>query len=372
MATSVINADLIVLPGIDLSNIQNLLHLMYDKNGSDLHLAVNHPPYIRIDGILNAVGTELLTPEKADHLIRSIMTELQNEELNENWEADFGFTLQGKARFRVNVFFERGNISAAFRLIPWEVRTLEDLYMPKTVHYLADLTQGFVVMTGPTGSGKSTTLAAIIEKMNETQNRRIITIEDPIEYMYQRKKSFISQREIGQDTKGWHKALRSAFRQDPEVVLIGEMRDHETIATALTMAETGHLVFSTLHTNSAAQAIDRIVDVFPPHQQNQIKVQLANVLQAVISQRLVALKGGGRRAALEVLVANPAVRNLIREGKSYQIDNVITTSSDLGMITMEQSLVNLIREGKLSVEDAQNYSMKPDEIIKLLRLNKTF
>ena len=372
MATSVINIQSVTLPGVDLSTIKNLLTLVVEKDASDLHLAVGYPPYIRIDGLLTAVGTTILKREDAIRLIKETMSDSYKTKVDTDLEVDYGFGLGELARFRVNAFYERGNIAGSFRLIPSTIKTLEDLKLPKSMSYLSELTQGFVLVTGPTGSGKSTTLAAIIEKINQTQNRHIITIEDPIEYVYTPKKSFISQRELEHDTKDWKVALKSALRQDPEVVLVGEMRDYETISEALTIAETGHLVFATLHTNSAAQSIDRIVDVFPPFQQNQIRVQLANVLQAVVSQRLVALKGGGRQAAIELLIANSAVKNLIRDGKSYQIDNVISTSSEVGMITIEQSLVNLVREGKISVEDAQNYCLRPEEILKLLRLNKTF
>ena len=372
MATSVINTQSKTLPAVDLSTIKNLLNLVVERNASDLHIAIGYPPFIRIDGQLCAVGSTTLTSEQISFFIKETLQGKKAERLEQDLEVDYGFSLGNVARFRVNAFYERGSLAAAFRLIPTKILSLEDLHMPKTMYYLSELTQGFVLVTGPTGSGKSTTLAGIIERINQYQNRHIITIEDPIEYVYSPKKSFISQRELEHDTLNWQVALKSALRQDPEVVLIGEMRDYETIAAALTIAETGHLVFATLHTNSAAQAIDRIVDVFPPHQQNQIRVQMANVLQAVVSQRLVALQGGGRQASLEILIANSAVKNLIREGKSFQIDNVIATSSEMGMITMEQSLVNLVREGKITVEDAQSYSLRPDEILKLLRLNKTF
>ena len=372
MATSVTNIQSVSLPPIDLSTIKNLLNLVVEKNASDLHMAVGYPPFVRIDGLLTAVGSAPLKKEDAVRLIKETMSDSYKTKVDTDLEVDYGFGLGEVARFRVNAFYERGNLAAAFRLIPNQVSTLEQLKLPKPIYYLSELSQGFVLVTGPTGSGKSTTLAAIIEKINESQNRHIITIEDPIEYVYTPKRSFISQRELEHDTKDWKVALKSALRQDPEVVLIGEMRDYETMSEALTIAETGHLVFATLHTNSASQSIDRIVDVFPPFQQNQIKTQLANVLQAVISQRLVPIRGGGRQAALEVMITNSAIKNLIREGKSFQIDNVISTSSELGMITMEQSLVNLVRDGKITVEDAQSYSIKPEEILKLLRLNKTF
>ena len=372
MATSVITSELRYLPPIDLSTVRNILSMVVEKKGSDMHLAVGYPPYIRIDGVLNAVGSIPLTKEDASRLIKETMSEEYRKRVDQDLELDYGFSLGKIARFRVNAFYERGTLAGSFRLIPNQIPTLEQLHMPKSIYYIPELTQGFVLITGPTGSGKSTTLAGIIEKINETQNRHIITIEDPIEYVYTPKKSFISQRELEHDTKNWNIALKSALRQDPEVVLIGEMRDFETISAALTIAETGHLVFATLHTNSAAQSIDRIIDVFPPHQQNQIRVQLANVLQAVVSQKLVSLKNGGREAVTEILIANSAVRNLIREGKSYQIDNVISTSTELGMITLEQSLVNLVREGKITAEEAQSYSLRPEEILKLLKLNKTF
>ena len=372
MATSVISSQSVTLPAVDLSAIQNLLNLVIEKDASDLHIATGYPPFIRIDGILCSIGDKPLTAEQSRQLVFQTMNDSNVKKIEKEYETDYGFSLGNIARFRVNAFYERGNIAGAFRLIPTKIRTLEELDMPKNMSYLADLTQGFVLLTGPTGSGKTTTLAAIIEKINQTQNRHIITIEDPIEYIYTAKKSFISQREIDHDTKDWMSALKSALRQDPEVVLIGEMRDYETISAALTIAETGHLVFATLHTNSASQTVDRIIDVFPPHQQNQIRVQLANVLQAVVSQKLLNLRSGGRKAAVEILIANSAVRNLIREGKSYQIDNVIATSLEMGMLTLEQSLVNMVRRGIITVEEAQSYSLRPEDILKLLKLNKTF
>lgn len=259
------------------------------------------------------------------------------------------------------------NLAGAFRLIPSRIKTIEELLIPQIYHRFGQLKQGLILITGPTGHGKSTTLAAILEDINRTRSVHIVTIEDPIEYVFEGKKALIDQREMNDDTHSWNIALRSALRQDPDVILVGEMRDYETIAAAITLAETGHLVFATLHTNNSAQTIDRIIDVFPENQQAQIRSQLSNILEAVVSQRLVPLDKGGRRAVSEILIANPAVRNLIREGKTHQIDNVIRTSSDIGMVSLERSLVNLIREGVISIERAQEYSVYPEEILRLLK-----
>lgn len=286
-----------------------------------------------------------------------------------NREIDLAYFYQGSqsARFRVNAYFTMKNLAGAFRLIPSRIKTIEELLIPQIYHRFGQLKQGLILITGPTGHGKSTTLAAILEDINRTRSVHIVTIEDPIEYVFEGKKALIDQREMNDDTHSWNIALRSALRQDPDVILVGEMRDYETIAAAITLAETGHLVFATLHTNNSAQTIDRIIDVFPENQQAQIRSQLSNILEAVVSQRLVPLDKGGRRAVSEILIANPAVRNLIREGKTHQIDNVIRTSSDIGMVSLERSLVNLIREGVISIERAQEYSVYPEEILRLLK-----
>jgi twitching motility protein PilT len=277
------------------------------------------------------------------------------------------YAFKDVARFRINAYYERGKPAAAFRLIPSRIRSIEELKLPGVFHQFAKLPQGFVLVTGPTGSGKSTTLAAILQEVNNSRPCHIITIEDPIEYMYPRGVALVDQREMHEDTHSWEIALRSALRQDPDVVLVGEMRDYETISSAITLAETGHLVFATLHTNNAAQTIDRIIDVFPEHQQEQVRTQLSNIVEAVVAQRLVPIQGGGRRAANEILLVTPAVRNLIREGKTHQIDNVIRTSMDMGMKSLEHSLVDLVREGLITVEQAETYAVHPEEIVRLLK-----
>ena len=282
-------------------------------------------------------------------------------------EFDFSFAFGDLGRFRVNAFHERGNLAAALRLIPNEIMTIEQLGLPEVVEKFADYPRGLVLVTGPTGSGKSTTLAALVHKINNERATHIVTIEDPIEFTHKSNKSVIVQREVHYDTYSFAAALRSSLRQDPDVVLIGEMRDLETIAAAITIAETGHLVFATLHTNSAAQSIDRMIDVFPPHQQPQIRSQLSNILMAICSQRLVPTIGGGRIAAAELLIATPAVRNIIREGKSHQLDAVIQTGAEFGMQSMDKTLVNLIHAGTITYDEARNYAIDIEELDRLMR-----
>ncbi len=347
--------------------IEDLLDLTIKRNASDLHLTVDYPPVIRVDGRLSNLGTVDLTDEMCENLIMPILTDTQKNLLKRDKELDLSYTHSSGNRFRINIFYERGHLAGAFRLIPSTIRSIEELGLPPIAHEFAKLSQGLILVTGPTGQGKTTTLASIIKEINELYSRNIITIEDPIEYIFPKAKSIVSQRELEQDTLTWENALRSALRQDPNVVLIGEMRDYETISSAITIAETGHLVFATLHTNSAAQTIDRIIDVFPENQQNQVRSQLASILEGIISQRLLENLLGGRVIATEVLLATPAVRNVIREGKTYQIDNIIQTSGDLGMITLEKSLVKLVREGKITLETAQSVSLRPDEIIRLFK-----
>ncbi len=349
--------------------IQDLLSLTMSKNASDLHIAVGYPPVIRIDGELQEVGERILNPEDAEELIFGVLNDEKKELLEVNREIDFAYTYSGamNARFRVNAFYSMKNLCAAFRLIPARIRTIEELMLPQLYHQFTKLKQGLVLVTGPTGHGKSTTLAALLEDVNRTRFAHIVTIEDPIEYVFEGKKALIDQREMNDDTHSWEIALRSALRQDPDVILVGEMRDYETISATITLAETGHLVFATLHTNSASQTIDRIIDVFPENQQQQVRAQLANILEAVVAQRLIPLEKGGRRAVSEIMLKNSAVGNLIREGKSNQIDNVIRTSSDIGMISLEKSLVNLVREGAISVPKAQEYAVFPEEVLRLLK-----
>ncbi len=348
--------------------IEILLEEVVKKKASDLHLQVGLPPMLRVDGALTPVSAaDVLTEETVETLIFAILDEDQKQILLKDKEFDFSFAFGDLGRFRVNAFHERGNLAAALRLIPSDILTIEQLGLPPIVTKFADYPRGLVLVTGPTGSGKSTSLAALIHKINVEQAKHIITIEDPIEYTHKSKKSVIVQREVHYDTYSFSAALRSSLREDPDVVLIGEMRDLETIASAITIAETGHLVFATLHTNSAAQSIDRMVDVFPPHQQPQIRAQLSNILMAIVSQRLVPAIGGGRIAAAEILVATPAVRNIIREGKTHQLDAVIQTGAEFGMQSMDKTLVGLIHTGGISYDEARNFAVDQDELDRLMR-----
>lgn len=348
-------------------NIHDILDMLVEQNGSDVHILTGMPPTLRVEGELRPIpGAPVLTNDMAESLIFPLMTQEQKDFATVNKEIDFGYSFKDKGRFRINVYHQRGEIAAALRLIPARIRTIDDLQLPPVFHQFTEFRQGLVLVTGPTGEGKSTTLAALIEEINSTRSEHILTIEDPVEFVYSPKKSIISQREINHDTNGWEIALRSALREDPNVVLVGEMRDFETISATITVAETGHLVFATLHTATAAQTIDRIIDVFPSHQQGQVRQQLAASLQAVISQRLIPLAQGGRTAAFEIMLATPAIRNLIREGKTYQIDNVIQTSAESGMMLIETHLLQLVQRGALSVEKAHNYAFRPDEIERLL------
>jgi twitching motility protein PilT len=348
--------------------MQELLQMTVDRNSSDLHLVVGAPPTLRLDGKLTPIAqANVLTNEKAKELVFSLFAPQQKEFFVNNKEIDFSVAFGDKARFRINAYMQRGTCSAALRLIPSKIRSLEELNLPKVVYNLTQLKAGLVLVTGPTGHGKSSTLAAMIEQINQTRAEHIVTIEDPIEYTYTNKQSMISQREMGQDTLSWKIALRSVLREDPDVVLVGEMRDFETIAATLTVAETGHLVFATLHTNSASQTIDRIVDVFPEHQQGQIRMQLANTLEAVISQRLLPAKGGGRIPVAEVLLGSAAVRTNIREGKTHLIDNIIQTSREIGMMTLEANMADWIKQGKLDLGLAQQWSLRPQELLRLVK-----
>ncbi len=347
-------------------SIAFFLDKVVEKGASDLHFTVGYPALLRIDGKLQGIG-DPLTEEDVKELVNQTLNINQKELLEVNKEVDLSYAHENKARFRVNAYNERGRLAAAYRLIPTRIKTIEELQLPSTLYEFTRMSQGLFLVTGPTGSGKSTTLAAMLQEINANYSKHILTIEDPIEYVYSEAQALVDQRELGQDTHDWNIAMRSALRQDPDVVLIGEMRDFETIQSAITTAETGHMVFATLHTNSAAQSIDRIVDVFPPHQQEQIRTQLAGALKGILSQRLVPINGGGRRAAIELMIVNPAIQNLIREGKTYQIDNVVSTSYDLGMTQIERSLVKMVREGLISVETAQEYAIRPEEVIKLMK-----
>lgn len=353
----------------NFNSINELLSLAVEKGASDLHVSVGYPPLLRINGDLLPVPSQVLTEEKVSQLFGEILLENQKKQLLNYLDIDFSYTHSTGNRFRINIFHKQGNLAGAFRLIPSKIRTITDLGMPNILQDFTTVANGLVLITGPTGSGKSTTIASIIQEINLSQARHIITIEDPVEYLFPRAKALVNQREVGKDVRSWTRGLREILREDPDVVLVGEMRDYETIALTITAAETGHLVFSTLHTNSASQTIDRIIDVFPDVQQAQIRAQLANVIHAVVSQRLIPLKSGGRKAVSEIMIATPAIRNAIREKKTYQIDNMIQTSAELGMISLEKSLVNLIRSGEITLEEAQAYTVKHNDLISLLKQN---
>lgn len=348
--------------------IEILLEEVVRRRASDLHLQVGLPPTLRIDGSLTPLaGYNALDESAVEALIFAILDSDQQQILVKDKEFDFSFAFGTLGRFRVNAFHERGNLAAALRLIPNEIKTVAELGLPPIVMDFANYPRGLVLVTGPTGSGKSTTLAALIDKINSERSQHIITIEDPIEFTHKSKKAVVVQREVHYDTYSFSAALRSSLRQDPDVVLIGEMRDLETISAAITIAETGHLVLGSLHTNSAAQSIDRMIDVFPPHQQPQIRAQLSNILMAVCSQRLVPAIGGGRQIAAEILTANPAVRNIIREGKTHQLDAVIQTSADVGMQTMDRTLVGMVQSGIVTYDEARSFAVDVTEFERLMR-----
>lgn len=349
-----------------MMTIQQLLQYVVDHSASDLHLVVGVPPTVRLDGNLVAVAGEgVLDATTVEQLVAGVVTSTQKEVLLVNKELDFSFALGGAARFRVNAYFQRGALAASFRLVPKNIPTIDSLGLPKICHGFTTLKQGFILVTGPTGHGKSTTLAAILNEINRTRPVHIVTIEDPVEYVYTPAKAIVSQREVRIDTHSWEIALRSVLREDPDVVLIGEMRDFETIAAALTIAETGHLVFATLHTNSAAQTVNRIVDVFPESGQAQVRLQLSGNLEAVFSQRLVPKVAGGRTVAYEVMLGTPAVRTAIREGRTHQLDNIILTSADAGMVTLEATLAGLVKGGTVSPQTAEAYALRAGEVRRL-------
>jgi len=349
-------------------DIKSLLKLTISNNASDLHIVPGTPPTLRINGRLEPIAnSEILTPQITEKLIPEILTEEQKQDYLKKKELDLSYSLKDGSRFRVNVYFARNGMAAAFRAIKAEIPKIDDLNLPSIIHQFAELRQGFILVTGPTGHGKSTTVASILQEINANRKAHIVSIEDPIEYLLQPQKSVISQREIGGDTLSFSSALKSCLREDPDVVFVGEMRDLESISLALTIAETGHLVFSTLHTNSAAQTIDRIIDVFPEGSKSQIKLQLANVLGAVISQRLLPTLNNSRAPAVELLIANAAVKNSIREGKTHMIDNIIQTSLDFGMISLERSLADMVKKGVVDIETAQSFSLRPEELNRQLR-----
>jgi twitching motility protein PilT len=352
---------------LDFSEI--LLEVVRRK-ASDLHITAGAPPMLRVRGSLVPVeGQQRLTATDTREIVYAILNSSQRQRLETDWQIDFAYSIPGHARFRVNAYFQRGTIGAAFRLIPAETVPIEKLGLPPTVREFATKPRGIVLVTGPTGSGKSTTLASIINEINETRDEHIMTIEDPIEFLHRHKKCIINQRELGGDAQSFAMALKAALRQDPDVILVGEMRDMETIGTALTAAETGHLVFATLHTQDAPQTIDRIIDVFPPAQQGQIRAQLAIGLQGVVTQTLIpTADGNGRCVAAEVLVPTPGVRNLIREGKTHQIYSLIQTGAAHGMQTMDSSLAGLVRAGKITQEVAETRSSNIEELRKLIAM----
>ncbi len=348
--------------------ILKLLQLAVEKNASDLHIIPGYPPTLRINGELHQLRNfPVITKEDSESMCFSLINQEQKENLLSNREIDLSYSFSD-SRFRINIYFSKGAISASFRLIPKKIMTIEELNLPSFLHQCVDFRQGLVLITGPTGEGKSTTLAAIINEINLKYSKHIITIEDPIEYVYPQGKSIISQRQLHEDTHSWNIALRSALREDPDVILLGEMRDFDTIQLALTAAETGHLVFSTLHTNSAPETVDRIIDIFPPHQQNQIKNQLAAVLKIIITQKLLPRTNNlGRIPALEILISTPAVSATIRDGKTYLINNILETGEGQGQIIFEKYLLQLFRQGEITKETAFSYAIRPKELEKFIK-----
>jgi len=357
---------------LDDAHIDDLLRAMHEKGASDLHIAVGIPPIIRVDGDLVPMPWEKMSPQAAQRLIYDILTDEQIQRFETDFELDFSYQLARIARFRVNVFRDKGNCAMAFRQIPQKIPTLKDLQLPPVLEELTKLPRGLVLVTGPTGSGKSTTLAAMIGHINNEESKHIITIEDPIEYLHTHKFSVINQREVGQDTKEFKNALRASLREDPDVILVGEMRDLETMQMAVSAAETGHLVFATLHTNSAATSVERIVDSFPAGQQEQVRLQLSNNLQAILCQQLIPRANQpGRACALEIMRASPAIRNLIREAKAHQITSMIQTSANLGMQTMDQCLRDMYVRGTISLDEALRRAMNPTELEKMIKTSTT-
>jgi twitching motility protein PilT len=351
--------------------LRELLEEMAKMNASDLHLTVGAPPTVRIDGKLLALNYDRLTGEETKKLGYSMLNEKQKLKFEQNSELDFSFGVESISRFRCNLFMQRGNMAVVLRQIPYKIRSFEELGLPKIVATLAGLPRGLVLVTGPTGSGKSTTLAAIIDKINRERPVHIITVEDPIEYLHRHQKALVNQREVYSDTGSFASALKYALREDPDVVLVGEMRDLETMEAALSISETGHLAFATLHTNSAADTVNRIVDAFPGNQQEQIRVSLSASLQAIMSQMLIPKVGGGRVMALEILIATPAVRALVRDDKVHQIYSMIQSGQKFGMKTMNQSLADLYESGKITLNDAMTYSYSPQELSETLSRSRT-
>ncbi len=347
-------------------NLRDLLEEMVKRGASDLHLTVGSPPQLRVDGKLMPMQYDMLTSEETKKLSYSVMNEKQRKGFEEKGELDLSFGVENLSRFRANIFTQRGNVAAAIRQIPFEIKTFQELGLPQVMEEFSSLPRGLVLVTGPTGSGKSTTLAAIIDKINRERHDHIITVEDPIEYLHRHQNCLVNQREVYSDTPSFSSALKYALREDPDVVLIGEMRDLETISSALSIAETGHLAFATLHTNSCAESINRIVDVFPNDQQEQVRVTLSFVLQAVVTQTLIPKVGGGRAMAMEIMVVTPAIRALIRDDKVHQIYSLMQAGQKYGMITLNQSLAELYLARKISLGDAQARSSNVQELNDLL------
>lgn len=351
------------------SQLKELLEITVKEQASDLHISSGHPPVLRIAGrLVPLIKIKTLSSEDTQNLSFELMTEEQRQRFLDKKEIDFSYNFKEEARFRVNIFFQRESISCALRLIPFKIKNLEELNIPPILHEFTKTNQGFVLITGPSSQGKSTTLAALIDEINHQRADHIITIEDPIEYIFEDDRSIIDQREVYQDTLSFARALKSTFRQDPDVIMVGEMRDPETIATAITAAETGHLVFATLHTNSAGQTIHRIVDSFPPEQQSQIRAQLSSSLFGVVSQRLIPRIKGGLIPVCEVMINTSAIANLIRENKIHEIPLVIETSAEIGMISLNRALANLVKMKEISLQSALNYSSDPGELKTLARI----
>lgn len=347
--------------------LKQLFDLAIERQATDIHLSAGHSPILRVDGSLVAIDSEkILNQEEVKTLAFSILNQQMQEKFSAYKDLDLSYAYENKARFRISIYQQLGKASAAFRLIPSRIRTLEELSLPQTLRGFTKMAQGFFLVVGPSGHGKSAALAAMIEEINVNRYDHIITIEDPIEYLFEQKNCIIDQREVGMDVQDFHRGLRAMFREDADVVMVGEMRDPETISTAITAAETGHLIFSTLHTNTAAQTIDRIIDTFPPHQQEQIKMQVANTLLGVLSRRLIPKKGGGVINAVELMIANSAIRNLIREGKAHQIDMVIETGQEQGMISLNRSLADLVQRDLITYENAEIFSTNPSELRMML------
>ena len=349
-------------------SLKEIMEAALSQKASDLHISVGHPPVLRIGGrLISLVKRKEITSETSKGLAFALMSEEQKQKFLEKRDIDFSYNFENKARFRVNIFFQRGEISSALRFIPAKIPTIEDLSLPSILHEFIRPSQGFVLITGPSSQGKSTTMAALIDEINHTKAVHIITIEDPIEYVFKDDRSIIDQRELGKDTLSFAQGLKSTFRQDPDVIMVGEMRDPETISTAITAAETGHLVLATLHTNSASQSIHRVVDTFPGSQQGQIRAQLSGSLLGIVSQRLVPRIKGGLIPSCEIMMNTPAVANLIRENKIHEIPMVIETSAEIGMISLNRYLANLVRAKEISLEAGQNYSLNPSELRNLVR-----